>query len=115
MSDQAITIKSGMSMQPRRRDNLVARPLDGETLVLDRDTGRIHQLNGTATLVWDLCDGTRTIEEIAGQLTAQFELDEQTAFRDVLALVKQLQDLGLVDSGALAGGGAHEASADQGA
>ena len=39
-----------MYLKPRA--NLAVRDVEGETVVFDRDGGRIHQLNPTATFVW---------------------------------------------------------------
>ena len=40
-----------MSLRPR--PGLSSRIVDGERVFLDRDNGRVHYFNWTATLVWD--------------------------------------------------------------
>ena len=39
--------------------------VDDGFVVFDASTDRVHYLNPTATVVFSLCDGTRTTEEVA--------------------------------------------------
>ena len=82
---------------PRQRPEVIARLLDGETVVLDRHAGLIHQLNHTASYIWARCDGQSTIAAIAHQLAQDFAVDPTVAARDVRALVTQLQALQLLE------------------
>jgi hypothetical protein len=65
---------------------------------LDRKAGLIHQLNQTANLVWERCDGQSSIEEIANYLQQLFEVDEKTAVKDVMEAVRQLRELNLLEA-----------------
>ena len=82
---------------PQRRSDVIARLLDGETVVLDRQAGLIHQLNPTASYIWARCDGHSTIAAIAHQLAHAFAVEPAVAARDVRALVRQLQALQLLE------------------
>ncbi len=81
----------------RRRPDLRARLVDGEMVVLDRERELIHQLNQTASYVWEQCDGNNTAVAIAGQIAESFEVDGATALRDVLQVVEQLEELKLIE------------------
>jgi hypothetical protein len=83
---------------PKRRIDVNVRILDGEVVVLDRQAGLIHQLNQTASYIWDRCDGQSTVAEIANQLAAAFDVDVNTAVHDVTTALMQLQRLGLIES-----------------
>jgi hypothetical protein len=72
--------------------------VDGEVVVLDRQAGLIHQLNQTASYIWDRCDGQSTVAEIANQLAAAFDVGADTAVQDVAITITQLQSLGLLES-----------------
>jgi hypothetical protein len=52
-----------------RRDQLVVKELDGETLVYDLDTRKAHCLNQTAALIWKNCNGRMTVTETAQLLS----------------------------------------------
>jgi Coenzyme PQQ synthesis protein D (PqqD) len=71
--------------------------VDGEVVILDRQSDLIHQLNHTASYIWDLCDGQSTVGEIANQLAAAFHVDAHTAGRDVATTIRQLHSLGLLE------------------
>lgn len=86
-------------MAPRRRLDLNVRVIDGATVVLDRRENRVHQLNESATFIWDLCNGEHAPAEIAQQLSLAYGLDATTAQRDVARVLRQLRRLGLLDGG----------------
>ncbi len=43
---------------PQRRSDIIYRTIEGETVILNRNEGRLHQLNPTASFIWNCCDGT---------------------------------------------------------
>ena len=47
-----------------RKDNLVVQELDGEVLIYDLQTDKAMCLNPTSALVWEACDGYRSVSEI---------------------------------------------------
>jgi hypothetical protein len=83
--------------RPLKRSDLNVRVVDGETLVLDLTSGLIHQLNPTANLVWEHCDGQSSIGEIANHLLQLYEVDVETAVNDVTEAVERLRELGLME------------------
>ncbi len=62
-----------------REDNLVVQELEGEFLVYDLVKNKALCLNKTSALVWQACDGSRTIAEIGDvvgkQLNSQVNED----------------------------------------
>jgi hypothetical protein len=83
---------------PKRRADVNVRIVDGEVVVLDRQSNLIHQLNHTASYIWDRCDGQSTVAEIANQLAAVFDVDANTASQDVATTIMQLHSRGLLES-----------------
>lgn len=51
----------------KRLDGLETMNVVSELIVYDTQRHHIHQLNSTAATIWRLCDGRRTIEEIADE------------------------------------------------
>ena len=85
------------------RVELSAKPR--RTAMLDRamlDSGRVryhhadYQMNETAHFILSLCEGSFTVEEIAGELASRFDVDQQSAEADVSACLQALRDRGLV-------------------
>jgi hypothetical protein len=89
-------VDSVANVYPLRRADVNVRIVDGETVVLDLRLNQIHQLNATATHVWERCDGRHDVNDIAAQLVGRFEVDEATATSDAAALLEQFARAGLL-------------------
>lgn len=73
-------MNNGPNTLPKaRKENLIIKELEEETLVYDLELDRAHCLNSTAGLVWKYCDGKTSVNEIARGLGAQGnpEVDER--------------------------------------
>ena len=57
------------AVRPRVQDDAVFRSLGTEWVVYDPRTQLLHVLNTTAALVWSACDGSRSVQDIARELT----------------------------------------------
>ena len=47
-----------------RTEKLIIKELSDEVLIYDLDRNKAHCLNSTAALVWKVCDGKTSVEEI---------------------------------------------------
>jgi hypothetical protein len=92
-------------MRPRRADRAISQDFaDGTIAVLDPTGERVVMLNTTGAAVWTLCDGARTVDEIASFIqahTAGATLDQVRA--DVQALLGELGGAGLLAPGSTCG------------
>lgn len=82
---------------PKHRSDISTRVVEGETVVLHLAAEQIHQLNPTASFIWNRCDGHRTAAEIAEELTGFFDVDYKTAYDAVVTTLRQLHELRLLD------------------
>lgn len=74
------------------------RLVDDEVIALDLRTSNYIALNPTGAVIWQaLADGA-TETELVERLTAEFEVDADTARRDVASLVRQLADRELLQT-----------------
>jgi hypothetical protein len=87
----------GVGGCPRRRADLRARAVDGELVLFDRERQLIHQLNRTASYIWQRCDGHHTVAAIATDVAQVFDVDRAAADRDVAHAVRQLDAAGLIE------------------
>jgi len=84
-----------MILKPR--PDLAIENADGELIILDKAAGTVHQLNSSASFVWQcLSDGLGT-DEIALELATAFGIERQTAVDDVQSAVAQFGALALID------------------
>lgn len=52
-----------------RQNNIVVQELENEILLYDLKSHKAFCLNETSALVWQLCDGNKSVAEIAGDLS----------------------------------------------
>ncbi len=70
------------AVKPQRNPVLPWRAIDDCTVVIDPDAGEVHELNSSAALLWELADGTRSLDEIASEVERAFDTDTAGAARD---------------------------------
>ena len=84
-----------MILKPR--PDLAIEIADGELIILDKAAGQVHQLNSSASFVWQCLSDGLGAEEIAIQLSEAFGIERETALGDVQAAIAQFEALALVD------------------
>lgn len=80
----------------RRLDGVITREVVEDMLLLDTESGQIHQLNRTASLIWRKCEDAHSVEAIADVLEMEFDVGHDRALGDVLDTLSRLQALNLV-------------------
>ena len=60
---------------PRRTEALEINEAEDGLVIFDPAADVVHHLNPTASMIFDLCDGTRDAEEIARVLAEAFQLE----------------------------------------
>ena len=87
---------------PRQRA-LPGRPAGGDTLLRDPDTGTVHFLSPTATVVWECCDGKTLASECLARLRTTFAVPEGTDLTaDLAETVEDFRRKGLLEETAKA-------------
>ncbi len=83
---------------PKARSDLTVVEIDGEALVYDDVGGALHHMNPAATMVFRLCDGTRSAAWIAAEIVDACGADAGQVSRHVRAVIKQFGEAGLMSS-----------------
>lgn len=83
--------------RPKRRDGLAWREIDGLVVIVDPATSTMHDLSDVATFYWLRMDGVSTVAELAEVATVEYEVEEDEASADLLALVTELDEKGLLE------------------
>ena len=81
-----------------RREGALTAQVDDELVMLDTSQSRYFGLDPTGTVIWGLLAEPRTVDEVCAELTARYEVDDESCRRDVLAFATELVDAGLVDA-----------------
>ena len=85
-----------MTIPVKRRDGLILRKIQQDLLLLDTEFNQIHQLNETASFIWENWEQVPDPIGIARLLAQKFDVDEQMVLNDVSAIVGRLQELNLL-------------------
>ena len=72
------------------------RRVQNELLLLDVEFKQIHQLNQTASFIWDMWNQVPDTGKIAELLAQKFDVDEHVARSDVSGMVSKLRKLKLL-------------------
>ena len=83
-------------MLPKIKSDVTVQHVGDESLVLDVESGQIHQLNATASWILEQCNGENSIESIAKDFAEKFSLDSGTALSDVTAVIEQLSQVKVI-------------------
>jgi len=78
------------------RDQVSAR-VEGEFVILNLADEVYYGLDGVGARVWELLSEPRAVSEVASAIAAEYEVDGETAQRDLLALLNELAGRKLVE------------------
>ena len=81
---------------PQRSTDVLLMDEDTRSTLIEPDAGTTHVLNPPARAIWELCDGTTTLDELVGAICEVFSVPHGQALRDVAAVLGQLEQAGLV-------------------
>jgi hypothetical protein len=75
---------------PVLHPQVATRIVEGEALIVLADSGQVNVLNPVGTRMWELMDGTRSVQQIADTICDEFDVAEDEAKRDLEEFVQQL-------------------------
>ena len=81
---------------PTLRRDLQYRELEDGGVVYDTAAERIHTLNVTAAYIWNCCDGSHNVSEIAAELSREVNVPPEQALKDVSEALTYFQREGLL-------------------
>lgn len=75
---------------PAPHPQVAWRMIDGEALLVLADAGEVAVLNGVGSRIWQLADGSRSIDDIITVIVAEYDTTADEAGRDVVDFIEQL-------------------------
>ena len=66
-------------------------------VLVDVDGRTMFALNDTALALWDLCDGSHTVDEMVAAIVELFQVDADSVRRDVDGAILRLREAGAVE------------------
>jgi len=86
-----------MTTIPVPDQNFRIEEIDGETLLYHLGQTKTVYLNESATIIWRLCDGQRSVSEIVSMLQAHYPDHADSIAEDVNAAIDQFVEEGAVE------------------
>ena len=83
--------------RPRAVARVVEHEVEEDLVLYDPSRDAVHILNTTASVVWWLCDGQRTHEEIVARVADLYGVEPAAVAGDVQEVLCRLRDAGVVE------------------
>lgn len=85
--------------KPKRKENITIQDLGDETLIYDPEKENVHILNSTAQMIWNLCDGHHTLEEIHKHLIKNYpNVLQSDLLMDLQNIINDFKDKNIINS-----------------
>ena len=85
-----------LSCKPQQTPDFRLEQLDGELLLYHPGRTTIMYCNPTASLIWGLCDGQRSVQDIIDLLSAAYDQAAAAVAADVKATLEQFHQHGAI-------------------
>jgi coenzyme PQQ biosynthesis protein PqqD len=85
--------------RPAPNPLLAWREIQDQVVIISPTDSVLHQLNTTASFIWQQMNGTRTLAEIAALLADRYAVPVTQAEADAAELLAQLSEKHLLDPG----------------
>ena len=70
-----------MKLHPKARQNdIVIKELEGEILIYDLNSKKVFCLNEVSALIWQACDGERSVSEITNVISKKLKTEVNEDF-----------------------------------
>jgi hypothetical protein len=81
-----------------KRSSLVPwQIIGGKTIILSTDRAMAHELNETATWIWEKLSRETSPAELASLLSNIYDIDEKTSKKDINAILHRFKSEGLIE------------------
>lgn len=77
--------------RPSATEHVVSQEAENQAVLLQLEIGKYFSLDAVGSRIWRLCDGRRTVREIAIEIAREFDADLPTIEHDVDELLTQLE------------------------
>lgn len=92
MSAAPLTLDDRLAIPP----TVISRDLEGETVMLNLDTGIYFGLDPVGTVIWKHLQDAAPLREVRDRIVTEFDVTADVATGDLLRLAEQLVARGLV-------------------
>jgi hypothetical protein len=80
----------------RINSNIVWRKIDDTIFIIDPLNEKIHELNETASIIFEMIIKNKKIDEIEKKILKEYDVDEKECRKDILDIISELKDKGVI-------------------
>ena len=88
-----------MQQHHQLKSSLLLTEKSDQLFVLDKDTGRVHEFNVTAKVIFQLFLEPRSVDEAVEAFALTFEIEEEQAREDVTEMLDRFRTNDLLATG----------------
>lgn len=92
MTDSTLSL----SDEVRRGAGVLCAEIDGETVALNAERGVCYGLDPVASSIWSMLEDPTPVGDLCARLTARYRVEPSVCERDVLDLLHDLRNEGLI-------------------
>lgn len=86
-----------MNNNPIKKEGVNAEQMGNEWMLYDTQEGAVHVINSTAAFIWQLCDGSNSIEDIKKELMQSYDVADDTELdKDIDKILNHFDELGVL-------------------
>ena len=80
-----------IAITPRRNASFIWRKMGAEAILFNPSNNETYMLNQTGTAIWELCDGTHSLEDIVDAIADRYETGKEKAgvLQDTVEFIKE--------------------------
>lgn len=79
-----------------RVKEVISSEVDGETMLMSLENSRYYGMDEIGSRIWNLLDEPRTVRDLCGLLTQEFDVEQGGCEQDVLTFLNQLKEDNLI-------------------
>jgi PqqD family protein of HPr-rel-A system len=83
--------------RPRKAADVLELDMGDGLILYNHDSSLVHHLNPSAGVLWHLCDGDASVEQLGREVAEEYGLDAAKISREIGAWVAELDALGLIE------------------
>jgi len=76
----------------KQNEDCLLEDMDGEMLLYNPSNSTTLHLNGPSVIVWELCDGERSVQEIIDMVKEAYPDQAEQVIEDVKAVIEDLSE-----------------------
>jgi DNA-binding ferritin-like protein len=80
----------------RINSNIIWRKIDDTIFIIDPLNEKIHELNETAAIIFEMIIKNKKFDEIEKKILKEYDVDEKECKKDISYIISELKDKGVI-------------------